>query len=171
MVLEGDGSFAHDDADNLTKEPPQCTSLIAAYLNSITRIRMIILAQSRSIWFLLPRWCYTYFAALYKEEERTLRPIRQVAVKACQQAQADSPLGLLQKNVIYAENGSEESSFSKNLIDKSVIEQVKSKINALKIPHGFSCRPVLIHVNGVTEETIDADFFSNIIDITQLFDE
>lgn len=117
--VEEDGSFADGDADNPTKVPQQHTSLIAAYLNSITRIRMIILAQSRSIWFLLPRWCYTYFAALYKEEECTMRSIRQVAVKACQQAQADSPLGLLQKNPLYAENG-REVSFSKNLIDEAI---------------------------------------------------
>lgn len=95
------------------------TGLVTAYLNSITRIRMIILAQSRSIWFLLPRWCYTTFAALYREEELTMGPIRQVAAKACRNAKANSPLRLLQKNPIYADGGG-DAPFSKNLIDEAV---------------------------------------------------
>jgi Cytochrome P450 len=45
--------------------------LISNYLKSITRIRMIILAQSRSIWFLLPRWMYRALSDLYQQEEAT----------------------------------------------------------------------------------------------------
>jgi hypothetical protein len=29
----------------------------------------------------------------------------------------------------------------------------------------MSCRPVLIHVNGVNEEVIDSDYFAHIIDM------
>ena len=35
---------------------------------------MIILAQSRSFWFVLPRWCYRWFSSLYRDEE-TLEPV------------------------------------------------------------------------------------------------
>lgn len=36
-----------------------------------------------------------------------------------------------------------------------------------RYPKGFSCRPVLIHVNGVSQDVIESDFFSNIIDFSQ----
>ena len=62
-----------------------------------------------------------------------------------------------------------EIKFSKNAIDTAVIHQVQTKIDALKFPKGFSCRPVLIHVNGVTEEVIDRDYFAAIIDIEKMF--
>jgi hypothetical protein len=38
-----------------------------------------------------------------------------------------------------------EIKFLKNKVDSTVIEQVRAKINALKYPKGYSCRPVLIH--------------------------
>ena len=53
-------------------------------------------------------------------------------------------------------------------IGSSVIAEVKQKMSTLKIPKGFSCRPVLIHVNGVTEEVSDSDFFSAIIDVSAI---
>lgn len=52
-------------------------------------------------------------------------------------------------------------------IGVSVIEEVEEKIKRLLFPKGFSCRPVLIHVNGVSEEVLEQDFFSNIIDMSQ----
>lgn len=61
-----------------------------------------------------------------------------------------------------------EIKFSKNKIDKSVIKEVTTKIDNLKFPLGFSYRPVLIHVNGVTEDVIDSGYFSNIIDMGEL---
>lgn len=57
-----------------------------------------------------------------------------------------------------------EIKFSKNLIGSNVISEVQQKIDNLKRPKGFSCRPVLIHVNGVQEEVIDSGFFAEIID-------
>lgn len=41
------------------------------------------------------------------------------------------------------------------------------KISLLKYPKGYSCRPVLIHVNGVSENVIDDDYFAAIIDISE----
>jgi AAA+ ATPase superfamily predicted ATPase len=61
-----------------------------------------------------------------------------------------------------------EIKFSKNPIGKEVVKEVQEKINRLKRPKGFSCRPVLIQVNGVTDELIDEDFFSSVVDFGQL---
>jgi len=59
-----------------------------------------------------------------------------------------------------------EIKFSKNRIDTSIIEEVQKKIEALAYPRCYSCRPVLIHVNGVTEETAESDYFAAVIDFS-----
>jgi hypothetical protein len=48
---------------------------------------------------------------------------------------------------------------------------VQNKINALVLPRGISCRPVLIHVNGVTKDVLEEDYFATILDFAQLLDE
>lgn len=63
-----------------------------------------------------------------------------------------------------------EIKFSKNLIKTDVISEMQEKMNRIKVPHRFSCRPVIIHVNGVTEELIETRFFSNIIDFSNLLE-
>jgi len=63
-----------------------------------------------------------------------------------------------------------EIKFSKKEIGPSVIKEVEEKIQRLVLPRGFSVRPVLIHVNGVTEAVEDVGFFSHIIDFSQLFE-
>jgi Cytochrome P450 len=103
----------------VTTSQPSKQNLVSLYLESITRIRMIILAQSRSVWFLLPRWCYRTFASLYREEERTMEPIRAMARSACQNAHPSSPLGSLARHPIYADarNGTKHS---QNLLDEAI---------------------------------------------------
>lgn len=61
-----------------------------------------------------------------------------------------------------------EIKFSKNNIGVDVIDTVQEKIDRLKRPKGFSCRPILIHVNGVTTDLIDRDYFADIINFSQL---
>lgn len=61
-----------------------------------------------------------------------------------------------------------EIKFKKHLIDMKILQEMKKKLMNLLIPRGFSCRPVLIHVNGVHEDVIDSGFFSGIIDFSQL---
>ena len=56
-----------------------------------------------------------------------------------------------------------EIKFSKHMLDVAIIQEVQQKIARLKYPKGFSIRPVLIHVNGVHEDVIDLDYFTNII--------
>ncbi len=61
-----------------------------------------------------------------------------------------------------------EIKFSKHLVGMNVISEVKEKIKRLNIPRHISRRPVLIHVNGVTDDVLDADYFANIIDFSEL---
>ena len=62
-----------------------------------------------------------------------------------------------------------EIKFSVDPIGVSVIEEVKRKISALSLPQGYSYRPILIHVNGVTSGLEEADYFSEIVDMSQCF--
>ncbi len=64
-----------------------------------------------------------------------------------------------------------EIKFSKNPVGTEVIKEVQQKIDRLKRPKGFSCRPTLIHVNGVTNDLLDESYFANIIDFSQLLSE
>ncbi len=61
-----------------------------------------------------------------------------------------------------------EIKFSKNTIGCEVIDEMQEKIKALKKSNAFTCRPVLIHVNGVTQDLIDQGYFSHIIDFSSL---
>ncbi len=61
-----------------------------------------------------------------------------------------------------------EIKFSKKEIGASIISGVKQKIKRLPKASKFSIRPVLIHVNGVTDELREADFFAHIIDFGQM---
>tara|TARA_B100000989_G_scaffold298818_1_gene290170 strand:+ start:1789 stop:3222 length:1434 start_codon:yes stop_codon:yes gene_type:complete len=63
-----------------------------------------------------------------------------------------------------------EIKFSRNLIGMQIVEEMKVKINNLKTPKRFFCRPVLIHVNGVSDEVYDSQYFSHIVDVAELFD-
>jgi len=61
-----------------------------------------------------------------------------------------------------------EIKFSKNVIDVSVVEQVQEKIRRLKRPVSFSCFPILIHVNGVSDAVVDSGYFYKIISFGDL---
>jgi hypothetical protein len=61
-----------------------------------------------------------------------------------------------------------EIKFSRNEVGSAIIPEICAKIGALSRPRGMSCRPVLIHVNGVNEEIIDSDYFAHTIDMSGL---
>lgn len=63
-----------------------------------------------------------------------------------------------------------EIKFSRKVLDHSVITAMKQKISALSVPKGFALQPVLIHVNGVSEEIEEAHYFFKIIDLSRLPD-
>jgi len=60
-----------------------------------------------------------------------------------------------------------EIKFSKKELPVSVIQEVQEKVEKLKALRGFSIRPVLIHVNGVSEALSDSHYFSHMIDFAQ----
>jgi len=60
-----------------------------------------------------------------------------------------------------------EVKFLKKRVGVQVIEEVQEKIDKLKLPRSFSVRPTLIHVNGVTDELIEEDYFDKVIDFGQ----
>lgn len=61
-----------------------------------------------------------------------------------------------------------EIKFSRQSITASAIEQVQEKINRLSVPRNVAVHPVLIHVNGVTPNVVEKDFFYAIIDFGAL---
>lgn len=119
---DGTQSVTDMQANQFTATPkntPGATGKVASYLSAIIRIRMIILAQSRSIWFLLPRWCYRFFSSLYRDEEETLAPIRSFAQDACMQAKPGSPLARLKERGSHGIN-CQPNGIPKNLLDETI---------------------------------------------------
>ncbi len=63
-----------------------------------------------------------------------------------------------------------EIKFSSSEVKGSVVEEMEKKIESLSFPKGFSVRPVLIHVNGVSHAIRESDVFNDIIDFSQFLD-
>jgi AAA+ ATPase superfamily predicted ATPase len=63
-----------------------------------------------------------------------------------------------------------EIKFSASEIKGSVIEEIEKKIANLAAPKGFSIRPVLIHVNGVSQAIMESEVFNNIVDFSKFFE-
>ena len=61
-----------------------------------------------------------------------------------------------------------EVKFRQGVVGTEVMDEVEEKLRRLQLPRGFSCRPVLIHVNGVSEEVVDSGYFARIIDMSEL---
>lgn len=61
-----------------------------------------------------------------------------------------------------------EIKFKKHELGLDIIREMKKKLACFQYPKGFSCRPVLIHVNGVHEDVVNSGFFSDIIDFSKL---
>jgi len=61
-----------------------------------------------------------------------------------------------------------EIRFSIRPIGTEIIKEVQAKIDRLKRPKHFSCRPVLIHINGVTRELTDSDYFAHMLDVSKM---
>lgn len=61
-----------------------------------------------------------------------------------------------------------EIKFSKQKVEKDIIQYMEQKIRHLTIPRNYSIRPVLIHVNGVGDSVLESEFFSHIVDYGDL---
>jgi hypothetical protein len=64
-----------------------------------------------------------------------------------------------------------EIKFSTNKIGNSIIEELRTKLSKIHLPKGFTCLPVLIQVNEVTEEVENADYFYKIINFSDLLSQ
>lgn len=62
-----------------------------------------------------------------------------------------------------------EIKFSVSEIKSSVIEEMKKKVESLSLPKNFSIRPVLIHVNGVSQAVRESEMFNDIVDFSSFF--
>ena len=63
-----------------------------------------------------------------------------------------------------------EVKFSGRPLGMEVVDEMKKKLERLRKPKGFSCWPVLVHVNGVTDYVEQCGYFSKIIDFGQSLD-
>lgn len=61
-----------------------------------------------------------------------------------------------------------EIKFSKKELGVEVIAEVREKVRRLVRPPGISIRPVLIHVNGVSDELQAQEYFAHIVDFAEL---
>lgn len=61
-----------------------------------------------------------------------------------------------------------EIKFHKDPIGMEILEEMRQKLQTFSLPRGFSVHLVLIHVNGVKAEVEEQEFFSHIIDFSQL---
>lgn len=61
-----------------------------------------------------------------------------------------------------------EFKFSQHELTKTIIQEVQQKIHSLAIPKNFTCVPVLVHVNGVSDEVVESEYFFKIINFTDL---
>ncbi len=115
--------ITHHDIDQLCIDPSfSPTAFFKSYLHSLTNIRLIIREQSRSFWFLLPRWVYRAFSRLFRLERATLQPIHKFAGIACLNAQPGSPLALLRERPSHssATANALDQATSKAMVDEAV---------------------------------------------------
>ncbi|SRR5579883_218197 len=61
-----------------------------------------------------------------------------------------------------------EIKFSKNVIKSDIIDEMKNKISKFKLPRNMACRIVLIHVNGISDDVLESQYFSDVINFTDL---
>ncbi len=58
-----------------------------------------------------------------------------------------------------------EIKFVQQPVGMEVVRAVEEKVDRLAVPRRFSVRPILVHVNGVTDSVIESEFFSAILDL------
>ena len=63
-----------------------------------------------------------------------------------------------------------EIKFSINPLKTDVIADVEQKIAKMVLPKRFSCWPVVIHVNGISDALIDKNYFAHCVDFSDLLE-
>lgn len=109
----------------------------------------LVLNNRRSIWEALK---------LYPEEINSDNPFFQRKTAAFPGCQIDYLIHTKFKTLYVC-----EIKFSRNEVDTSIIKEVRTKMDRLIKPKGFSCVPILIHVNGVKEGVSESGEFKAIL--------
>jgi uncharacterized protein len=63
-----------------------------------------------------------------------------------------------------------EIKFSTSEIKSYVIKEMEKKLASLSLPRGFSIRPILVHVNGVSQGVMESEVFNDIVDFPKFFE-
>lgn len=61
-----------------------------------------------------------------------------------------------------------EFKFKRRELGIEILDEVKEKMKALKVPRGFAPIPVLFHIGGVTSPVATSGYFYRILDISDL---
>lgn len=62
-----------------------------------------------------------------------------------------------------------ECKFTTERVDTGVVADMEQKLQRLRVPRGFSVRPILVHANGVSDAVLEREYFARIVDLTSLF--
>lgn len=63
-----------------------------------------------------------------------------------------------------------ECKFTFDRVDTRVVAEMEQKLQRLKVPRGFSVRPILIHANGVSDAVVEREYFARIVDLTSFLE-
>lgn len=128
LTHDESNSFAQIENPIYDEKSPNANNnllaIIPKYLQSILHIRMIVLAQARSFWFLLPRIFYDLFSPMHTAEEQAMVPIRSFALLACKNARSGSPLKILQSKDSYCMKDGD--TYATNLDEKAETKTSKA---------------------------------------------
>ena len=92
-------------------------------------------------------------------------PYRQSKTTTQQGCQIDYLLQTFTKNLFVC-----EFKFKRRELGIGIIDEMKEKIKALKVPRGFATVPVLFHIGGVSSSVATDGYFYRIIDITDFLE-
>lgn len=92
-------------------------------------------------------------------------PYRQSQTTRTSGCQVDYLVQTFTKNLFVG-----EFKFKRRELTFEVIENMKQKINALKIPRGYAAIPILFHIGGVAPSVETARYFYRIVDITDFLE-
>jgi len=93
-------------------------------------------------------------------------PYRQSKTSAQDGCQIDYLVQTFTKNLFVC-----EFKFKRRELGIDIINDIKEKLSALKVPRGFAAAPILFHIRGATSSLETAGYFYRIIDITDFIQD
>ena len=93
-------------------------------------------------------------------------PFRQSKTTTRQGCQVDYLVQTFTKNLFIC-----EFKFKRRELGLDVIDQMKEKMKALKVPRDFAKVPILFHIGGVSSSVATSGFFYRIIDISDFLED